>query len=94
LYWPEACAADEEHRELAGVPEHVMFATKPQLAGALRSPVVLVGLATPPSVPGPPSPQTVERLRRGNTVITTNFSGRITGPCRAVDRNVPGTLWA
>ena len=27
---PEACAADEEHRELAGVPEEVMFATKPQ----------------------------------------------------------------
>ena len=29
------CAADEEHRELAGVPEEVLFATKPQLAGAL-----------------------------------------------------------
>ena len=35
LYLPEACAADEEHRELAGVPEEVMFSTKPQLAGAL-----------------------------------------------------------
>src|SRR6266704_177675 len=32
---PEACAADEEHRELAGVREEVMFATKPQLAGSL-----------------------------------------------------------
>ena len=35
LYLPEARAADEEHRELAGVPEEVMFASKPQLADAL-----------------------------------------------------------
>ncbi len=35
VYLPEACAADEEHRELAGVPEEVMFASKPQLAGSL-----------------------------------------------------------
>jgi len=35
LYLPEGCAADEEHRELAGVPEEVLFASKPQLAGAL-----------------------------------------------------------
>ena len=35
LYLPGGCAADEEHRELAGVPEEVLFATKPQLAGRL-----------------------------------------------------------
>jgi SRSO17 transposase len=35
LYLPEGCAADEEHRELAGVPKQVMFATKPQLAGSM-----------------------------------------------------------
>ena len=35
LYLSEARAADEEHRELAGVPGEVMFASKPQLADAL-----------------------------------------------------------
>jgi SRSO17 transposase len=35
LYLPGACACDEERRELAGVPDDVMFKTKPQLAGDL-----------------------------------------------------------
>ena len=35
LYLPEARAADEEHRELTGIPGEVMFASKSQLAGGL-----------------------------------------------------------
>ena len=27
---PSPCAADKEHRELAGVPEEVMFTSKPR----------------------------------------------------------------
>jgi len=35
LYVPQARAADDEHRELAGIPDEVAFATKPQLADQL-----------------------------------------------------------
>ncbi len=35
LYLPRDWASDEERRELAGVPDHIEFATKPQLAAQM-----------------------------------------------------------
>ena len=35
LYLPQVSAAGDEHRELAGIPDEVMFATKPELADEL-----------------------------------------------------------
>ena len=39
-------------------------------------PAALVHLAPPPPVPRPPSPPALERLRRNNSMITTNYSCR------------------
>jgi SRSO17 transposase len=44
LYLPGACAGDEEHRELTGIPEEVMFASKPQLADGLLDRAHLRGI--------------------------------------------------
>jgi SRSO17 transposase len=44
LYLPEDWAADEERRELAGVPDDVMFQTKPQLADGLLQHVHDLGI--------------------------------------------------
>lgn len=51
LYLPAACAADEEHRELAVIPEEVMFATKPAAGRNPAGPRSLWEPA-PPSSPG------------------------------------------
>src|SRR5208282_3668028 len=60
---PGAAAAPARHRHPAA----------PARPGA---PAALVGLATPPPARRPPSPPTLERLRRNNTMITTNYSYR------------------
>ncbi|MEU7004764.1 IS701 family transposase [Nonomuraea sp. NPDC046570] len=44
LFLPSAWAADEERRELAGVPHGLMFATKPQLAIEMLTQVRASGL--------------------------------------------------
>ena len=44
LYLPEGCAADEEHRELAGIPEEAPFAAKPQLATGLLDHAQCLGI--------------------------------------------------
>jgi SRSO17 transposase len=44
LYLPDARAADEEHRELTGIPDEVMFETKPQLAGGLAEHALELGI--------------------------------------------------
>jgi SRSO17 transposase len=46
LYLPEGCACDEERRELAGVPEEVPFAAKPQLASGLLDRAQSLGIGT------------------------------------------------
>ncbi|MEU9624440.1 MULTISPECIES: transposase [unclassified Streptomyces] len=44
LYLPRDCAGDEERRELAGAPEEVCLATKPELAAALLTRAVAGGI--------------------------------------------------
>ncbi|MCY0924449.1 transposase [Streptomyces sp. H27-G5] len=44
LYLPRDWAGDEERRELAGVPDDLLFATKPELAAALLTKAVTAGV--------------------------------------------------
>ena len=62
--------ADPGHRPgAAAAPARHRHPATPARPGP---PPALVGLATPPPAPRPPSPSTLERLRRDNTMITTN----------------------
>ncbi|MFF6946918.1 IS701 family transposase, partial [Streptomyces lavendulae] len=45
LYLPADWAADEERREVAGVPERIVFATKPQQALAMVADALATGIA-------------------------------------------------
>jgi hypothetical protein len=69
LYLPEGCAANEEHRELAGIPEEVVFATKrswyPLFLAAGLIPVTvpeLLRLLRDTVIP-PPRPDQAHRLQ-------------------------------
>ncbi|MFG2632025.1 IS701 family transposase [Streptomyces sp. NPDC048473] len=46
LYLGEAWAGDDERRELAGVPDETVFATKPQLAGDMLASAHAAGIRT------------------------------------------------
>ena len=67
--------ADPGHRcGTAAAPARHCHSAAPARPGPL---VALGGLATPPPAPSPASLPALERLRRGDTVITTNCSCRI-----------------
>jgi SRSO17 transposase len=103
LYLPERCAADEEHRELAGVPEEVMFATKPQLASGLLDRAQSLGIRA--AFVAGDEVYGGRELRRGirqrgmgyvlavraNHIVTTG-SGR-TVPAAGAVRMIPAQAW-
>ena len=103
LYLPESCAADEEHRELAGVPEEVMFATKPQLAGTLLDRAHALGIGAAfvagDEVYGGRQLRRSIRQRgmgyvmavRANHVLTTGSGRAVTAAVAA--RMIPARAW-
>jgi SRSO17 transposase len=104
LYLPEGCAADEEHRELAGVPEEVLFATKPQLAGNLLDRAHAAGIRAAfvagDEVYGGRQLRRSIRQRgmsyvlavRANHVVRTG-SGRTVTAAAAAARMIPARAW-
>ena len=103
LYLPEGCAADEEHRELAGVPEEVLFATKPQLAAGLLDRAQSLGIRAAfvagDEVYGGRELRRSIRQRgmsyvlavRANHTVTTGSGGTITAA--GAGRLIPARAW-
>jgi SRSO17 transposase len=103
LYLPEACAADEEHRELAGVPEEVLFATKPQLADALLDRAQSLGIraafvAGDEVYGGRPLRRSIRERGMGYVMAVRANHVVITGPGRTVAaasavKMIPARAW-
>jgi SRSO17 transposase len=103
LYLPEGCAADEEHRELVGVPEEVMFASKPRLADTLLDRAHRLGIRAAfvagDEVYGGRQLRRDIRRRgmgyvmavRANHTVTTGSGRTVTAAAAA--RMIPGHAW-
>jgi hypothetical protein len=91
-YLAVAVAVQRQHEAGSDLDTGLIPITVPELLRPLRDtvippprrdrapPAALVRLATPPPAPRPPSPPPLERLRRDNTMITTNYSCRSCQP--------------
>jgi SRSO17 transposase len=103
LYLPEGCAADEEHRELAGIPEEVLFATKPQLAGELLERAHSAGIRAAFAVGdevygGRQLRRSIRQLGMGYVMAVRANHNLATSPCHTVTaagaaRMIPARAW-
>jgi SRSO17 transposase len=103
LYLPEGCAADEEHRELAGIPGEVLFATKPQLAGELLERAHSRGIRAAFAVGdevygGRELRRSIRQLGMGYVMAVRANHNLATSPGRTVTaagavRMIPGQAW-
>ena len=84
LYLPESRAADEERRELAGVPGEITFQTKPQLAGDLllhaHDQGIRAGFVAADEVYGGRDLRTSIRARGTGYVLAIRSSNAVTLP--------------
>ncbi|MFG6192384.1 transposase [Nonomuraea sp. JJY05] len=103
LFLPSAWAADEERRQVAGVPEEVMFATKPQLAvdmlARLHASGVIDAWVAADEVYGGRKTRTAIRMLDYRYVIAVKGDHRITTPasttCTVTElaEQVPARSW-